>query len=211
MQLFRTFLGSIGFFIVLIVAMALADGTLTKWWNMPPRPVIVGPIDPDSELSHLMYDAGKASRAGDHARAAELLTKALAIEPGPNVISQDLHERRGNEYDFLNMFEKAYGDYDAAIRVYYYKMSEHAIRSYIGRGYASLHLEKFKRAKDDFDVVLKELPSDVPRSSATLAWRGGAWQGLGDRMHAVADYKAALALDPQNGYARRNLKALGED
>jgi tetratricopeptide (TPR) repeat protein len=177
---------------------------------MPPRPVIVNPIEPDSELSHLMYEAGKASRAENHQRAAELYTKALDIEPGPNVISQDLHALRGSEYNYLGMPEKAYADYDAAIRTYYYRMSDQAIRAYMGRGYASFYLNQYTRAKADFDVVLKELPNDVPRSSSTLAWRGGTWQGLGDREHAVADYKAALALDPKNGYARQGLKDLGE-
>lgn len=210
MRLLRLIAGWIGIVFALAIAISLADGTLWKLWNMPPRPVIVKPIEPDSELAHLMYDASEASRAGDHRQSAELYTKALAIEPGPNVISQDLHALRGSEYNYLDMPEKAYADYDAAIRVYYYRMSDSAIRAYMGRGYAAMNLRKYARAKDDFDVVLKELPGDVPRSSSTLAWRGAAWQGLGDREHAVADYKAALALDPKNEYARKGLKDLGE-
>jgi hypothetical protein len=43
-----------------------------------------------------------------------------------------------------------------------------------------------------------------------LAWRGAAWQGLGNRSHAIADYKAALTLDPNNKYARNALNDLGE-
>jgi len=35
------------------------------------------------------------------------------------------------------------------------------------------------------------------------------WIGLGDRARAVADYKAALALDPKNARAREALSALG--
>jgi tetratricopeptide (TPR) repeat protein len=202
--------------IAIALLLSVADGTLLRWGNMPPRPVIVKPIEPDSELSHLMYEAGKASRAENHQRAAELYTKALDIEPGPDVISQDLHALRGSEYNYLGMPEKAYADFDAAIRTYYYRvsdyyrMSDRAIRAYMGRGYAAMNLNQYARAKTDFDVVLKELPNDVPRSSSTLAWRGGTWQGLGDREHALADYKAALALDPKNGHARKALKDLGE-
>jgi tetratricopeptide (TPR) repeat protein len=210
MHFLRSIAGWIGIVFALAIIISLADGTLWKLWTMPLRPVIVNPIDPDSELAHLMYDASKASRAGDHRQSAELYTKALAIEPGPNVISQDLHALRGSEYNYLDIPEKAYADYDAAIRVYYYRMSDSAIRAYMGRGYAAINLRKYARAKDDFDVVLKELPDDVPRSSSTLAWRGAAWQGLGDREHAVADYKSALALDPKNEYARKGLKDLGE-
>lgn len=211
MSLIRWAFTVVGIIFGLAVLLFVSD---PKVWRLlmdtPPRPVIVNPIDPDSELSHFMYDAGKASRAGDHNKAVELLTRALAIEPGPNIISQDLHARRGSEYNYLNMAKEAFADYDAAIRVYYYKpLSNDAIRSYMGRGYAALNLRQYARAKDDFDVVLKILPNDVPRSSATLAWRGGAWQGLRDREHAVADYKASLALDPKNEYARKGLNDLG--
>ncbi len=78
----------------------------------------------------------------------------------------------------------------------------------MGRGYAAVDLGQYRRAKQDFDVVLNELPNDVPRSSSTLAWRGAAYQGLGDRERAIADYKAALALDPTNAYAQTGLKDL---
>ena len=211
MRLLRLIAGWVGIVFALVIAISIADGTLWKLWNMPPRPVIVKPIDPDSELARFMYDAVKASRSEDHRLSAELYTKALAIEPGPNVISQDLHALRGSEYNHLGMPDKAFADYDAAIRVYYYEpLSGSAIRSYMGRGYAAMNLKKYARAKDDFDVALKALPNDVPRSSATLAWRGGTWQGLGDRERAVADYKAALALDPNNKYARDALSNLGE-
>lgn len=177
-----------------------------------PKPIaMVGPITADTEPGRTMGAARAASRKGDHQRAAELYTQALAIEPGPNVISQSLHALRGSEYNFLNVADKAFADYDAAVRIGYPPpLSEQAIRAYMGRGYASFNLKKFERAKADFDIVLKALPDDVPRSSATLAWRGGAWQSLGNRELAVADYRASLALDPKNVYARDGLKSLGE-
>ncbi len=198
-------------FAIVAIAMLLAagGGTVMRLWDMPALPVIVKPIEPGSEMSRLMADARTASRADDHQKAVELYTRALAIEPGPNVISQDLHALRGSEYNYLNMPDKAFADFDAAIRIVYHApLSEPAIRAYMGRGYASLQREQYARAKDDFDVVLKALPNDVPRSSSVLAWRGNAHHGLRDRERAVADYKAALALDPNNVLARDNLAVL---
>jgi tetratricopeptide (TPR) repeat protein len=169
---------------------------------------IVNPIVPGSELSRLMHEARNASRADDHKRAAELYTQALAIEPGPNVISQDLHAMRGGEYNYLDMPKQALADYDAALKIGYYSMSTGAIRAHMGRGYALLGLRRYRRAIDDFDIVLGHVPNEVPRSSSTLAWRGAANQGLGDRERAVADYKAALVLDPRNARARDGLADL---
>jgi len=168
------------------------------------------PIEPGSELSRLFYQAGRASVTGEHQRAVDLYTRALAIEPGPNMISRDLHALRGSEYNFLDLPDKALTDYEAAIGIRYYEMSDDAIRSYMGRGYAELNLKKYAMAKDDFDTVLKTVPGDGRRSSSVLAWRGAAWQGLGNRTQAVADYKLALLLDAENTRAREGLRVLGE-
>jgi tetratricopeptide (TPR) repeat protein len=169
------------------------------------------PLAEDSEVWRLMQEARAASRADDPRRAAELYTRALAIEPGPSIWARDLHAARGSEYNTLDMPNKAFADFDAALKIGYpAPLSATAIRAYAGRGYAAVGLAQYARAKDDFDVVLKAAPNEVPRSSATLAWRGAAYQGLGDRERAIADYQASLALDPNNAYARDGLKALDQ-
>lgn len=201
----------IGAVLVIAMLLAIADGTLLRWWNMPSRMVIHAPLPfkPYSEeVLNIMKAARAASRADDHKRAVDLYTQALALEPGPNTATRDLLALRGSEYNYLNKSEQAFADYDAAIRMGFYgrPTTDGALRAFMGRGYASVNLAQYARAKQDFDAVLKELPNDVPRSSATLAWRGAAYQGLGDRAHAIADYKAALALDPHNSYAKDALK-----
>jgi len=205
----------IGAVLAIALGLAIADGTLLRWWTMPPRMVIHAPLPfkPYSEeVWDIMKTARAASRADDHKRAVALYTQALALEPGPNTATRDLLALRGSEYNYLNMSEQAFADYDAAIRMGFYgrPSTDGALRAFMGRGYASVNLAQYARAKEDFDAVLKELPSDVPRSSATLAWRGAAYQGLGDRARAIADYRAALALDPKNAYALTALKDLGE-
>ena len=119
------------------------------------------------------------------------------------------YRERGNAYNYLGRYNEALADYDKAISIGFSFSSlfprEEAM-SNLGRGYALLQLEKYRRAIDDFDVVLKV----VPRSSTALAWRGAAWQGLGNRDKAVADYKSALAIDPKIERAIVGLKSLDE-
>jgi tetratricopeptide (TPR) repeat protein len=200
----------IGGVLGLAVLIALADGAALRLWSMPPLPVMVKPVAPDSQLGRLMSAARSASRASDHTQAIGLYTQALAIEPGPNVISQSLRALRGSEYNHIGDDAKAFADFDAAIRIGYPEkpLSGNAIRAYMGRGYASVNLGQYAPAKDDFDKVLHEIPNERPRSSSTLAWRGAAYQGLGDRERATTDYKAALAIDPDNAYARNALNDL---
>lgn len=194
----------------IVAALAWFCGPVVYALVTAPRlPAIVKPVLPDSELGRLIVSARKASREENHTQAIGFYTQALALERGPNVISQDLHALRGSEHNFLGENEKAFADFDAAIRTGYFEpLSDRAIRAYMGRGYAAVNLGRYKLAKDDFHIVLKAIPADVPRSSSTLAWRGAAYQGLGDRAQAVADYKAALVLDPDNGTARQGLKDL---
>ncbi len=156
--------------------------------------------------------ARTADKAGDYATAAAHYSQALELEPGPNSASVDLLIWRGSEYNSLDdAAAKAFPDFDAAIKDGYPTgpHTDRGFRAFMGRGYAALNLGKYAAAKTDFDAVLKELPNDVPRSSHVLAWRGAAYQGLGDRAHAIGDYKASLALDPNYDYPRKGLEGLG--
>ena len=98
-------------------------------------------------------------------------------------------------------------DYDKAVALEpSFALPRDRAYSNLGRGYALLQLKQYRRAIDDFDEVLKA----VPRSSTALAWRGSAHEGLGNRDKAVADYKAALAIDPSSEGAVDGLRALNE-
>jgi hypothetical protein len=83
------------------------------------QPAIPDAIAADGEIGRLVQEALAASRARDHRRAAELYTQALAIEPGPNDTSRDLHAGRGSQYNFLRMPAQALADYDAALQIGY--------------------------------------------------------------------------------------------
>jgi len=152
------------------------------------------------------YGEGKVyGQLGQHEKAVERYTEAIRL----NSTVTTYYRERGSAYNYLGRYTEALADYDKAISIGFSFSSlfprEEAM-SNLGRGYALLQLEKYRRAIDDFDVVLQV----VPRSSTALAWRGAARQGLGQRDKAVADYKSALAIDPKSSRAIDGLKSLDE-
>ena len=48
-----------------------------------------------------------------------------------------------------------------------------------------------------------------PRYARAYANRGDIWRKMGNRDNAVADYRHALSIDPDNNLARAGLKILG--
>jgi tetratricopeptide (TPR) repeat protein len=141
---------------------------------------------------------------GQHEKAVERLTEAIRR----NAKVTTYYRKRGSAYNYLGKHNDAVADYDKALALGYYPFSipREEAHSNLGRGYALLQLKQYRRAIDDFDVVLKV----VPRASTALAWRGTAYQGLGNREKAVADYKSALAIDPSIERAIGGLKSLDE-
>ena len=215
----RLLLLALAVFAVFVAASLYQGGGRMLWvlWTHPPLPhPIPYPLAFKAFSEPVWAEivaARKADKAGDYAAAAAHYSQALKLEPGPNSASVDLLIWRGSEYNSLNDADaKAFADFDAAIKDGYPTgpHTDRGLRAFMGRGYAAQNLRRYAAAKADFDEVLKVLPNDVPRSSHVLAWRGAAYQGLGDRAHAIADYKASLALEPNNDYARKGLKDLGE-
>ena len=146
-------------------------------------------------------EGGVYDKLGQHDKAVERYTEA--IRRNPNIANY--YRERGSAYNYLGKFSDAQADYDKALALGYpIPVPGETAYSNLGRGYASLHLDQYRRAIDDFDAVLKV----VPRSSTALAWRGAAHQGLGHGPDAIADYKAALAIDPKSERAIAGLKSL---
>jgi len=48
-----------------------------------------------------------------------------------------------------------------------------------------------------------------PRYARAYANRGDIWRKKGNRDNAIADYRHALSIDPDNNLARAGLKILG--
>jgi tetratricopeptide (TPR) repeat protein len=150
------------------------------------------------------YGEGQAyEKLGQHEKAVERFTEAIRR----NAKVTTYYLERGSAYNYLAKYNEALADYDMAMALgFRFFPPREAARANLGRGYALLRLEQYRRAVDEFDAVLKV----VPRSSTALAWRGEAYQGLGSREQAVAGYKAALAIDPKNESAIHGLESLDE-
>jgi tetratricopeptide (TPR) repeat protein len=148
------------------------------------------------------YGEGQTyEKLGQHDKAVERYTEAIRR----NATVTTYYRERGSAYNYLGKFREALADYDKALELgYALPFPRETGYSNLGRGYALLHLEQYRRAIDDFDAVLKV----VPRSSNALGWRGAAYQSLGNGRQAVADYKAAVAIDPKNPSALAGLKQL---
>lgn len=150
------------------------------------------------------FGEGQAyEKLGQHEQAVERFTEAIRR----NAKVANYYRERGSAYNYLSRYREAVADYDKALAIgYSFPVPRESGYSYLGRGYARLQLKEYQDAIADFDAVLKV----VPRSSTALAWRGSAHQGLGDAANSAADYKAALAIDPESTRARDGLTSLGQ-
>lgn len=148
------------------------------------------------------YGEGQTyEKLGQHEKAVERYTEAIRR----NATVTTYYRERGSAYNYLGKFQEALADYDKALELgYAFPFPRETSYSNLGRSYALLRLKQYRRAIDDLDAVLKV----VPRSSNALGWRGEAYQWLGNGPQAIADYKAAVAIDPKNPNALSGLKQL---
>jgi tetratricopeptide (TPR) repeat protein len=138
---------------------------------------------------------------GKYELAIEKFGEAIRLEPNKRKYYVD----RGSALNYIGRYSEARADFTQALAITdKYAPARDVAMANLGRGFSELELGLFQAAIDDFDVVLKA----VPRSSNALAWQGSAYEGIGDRDHAVAAYKAALGIDPKNARALEKLKVL---
>ena len=78
------------------------------------------------------------------------------------------------------------------------------IKALIARGGAYDRNDQVERAIGDYDTVLRLDPSLADIFNA----RGELWRKKGDRPRALADFAAAIKLNPQHEAARANHKSL---
>ncbi len=78
------------------------------------------------------------------------------------------------------------------------------IKALIARAAVLARQDLVDRAIADYDVVLRLDPAQADIFNA----RGELWRKKGDRPHALADFAAAIKLNPQHEAARANYKSL---
>jgi tetratricopeptide (TPR) repeat protein len=119
------------------------------------------------------------------------LTTAIRLKPD----YERAYRVRGNFYQFLGQIDKERADYDSAIRV-----APNGAAVYVERGvFFSSHDEYAKAMAIRFD------PSDA----FVYLLRGHSYESLGRREQAIADYRKAPSLDPDDGLSSEALKNFG--
>jgi tetratricopeptide (TPR) repeat protein len=81
------------------------------------------------------------------------------------------------------------------------------IRALVARAGAYAAREMTDRAIDDYDTALRLDPTLADSFNA----RGELWRKKGDRPRALADFGAAIKLNPQHEAARANYKSLAQE
>ena len=81
------------------------------------------------------------------------------------------------------------------------------VRALIARATAFARTDRVDRAIADYDVVLRLDPTLADIFNA----RGELWRSKEDRPRALADFGAALKLNPQHEAARANYKSLAQE
>ena len=140
----------------------------------------------------------------EYAAAIGCYNEALRLRPG----TTEALMGRAAAYGRQESFAKARADYDAVLAdldrgPLRQVLIQEITRARIKRGYVNLRLGEYARAKDDFDKVLA-----VRTSRNALQWRGYALESLGDRDGALADYRAVLAIAPDEKWVAKRVQAL---
>jgi tetratricopeptide (TPR) repeat protein len=150
-------------------------------------------LDPGKSI--YAYGEGRAyEKRGDYQLAIERYSEAIRRAPEDGFY----WSARGSAYNYLKMYEQALADYERALALGGMTSRQRGM-AHLGRGWALNQLDRFDRAVKDFDKVLEI----VPRASNALKWRGFAHDRLGNNEQAIADYKAALTMAPDDWVTER--------
>lgn len=157
------------------------------------------------QLSNLlMYKRGIANRMkGEYDKAINDFESIRRSNPRFAAINTQLQiafNSRGLEAFNKKEFKKAFDDVSAAIQV-----DPQSPTPYINR--CAIYLYAWKQ----YDEAIADCSSAIrlaTRSSSAYSHRGYAYEMTNSRERAIADYKKALDIDPQNQTARTHLNRL---
>lgn len=124
-----------------------------------------------------------AFQTGNHERAAELIGRAIEIDPNHAAF----YCNRGNALLKLRQFDAAVASYDEAIR-----MKSDFADAHSNRGVALAELLQFEAAVASYDEAI----AVNPNYAEAFYNRGMALQKLGQAELAIGSYGAAIALRP---------------
>ena len=154
-------------------------------------------LDPNQAGAYLVRGLAYNRKGGNNEAIADY-SKAIALRPGvPNAYSY-----RASAYLRQNRFEEAVADTTKALELQPGSAAAHNDRAW------ALHLKgEDALALPDAENAVTLAPSSAP----SLETRAEIYEKLGRRRDAIADYRAALAIDGSLQLARDGLKRLNAD
>ncbi|MCX6245735.1 MAG: tetratricopeptide repeat protein [Bacteroidetes bacterium] len=173
----RTYLPSIGFFLVIIAALYFLFGDKYKWGAMGILFIMAG------SCSYLAYERNKVWKDD-----LSLWNDVVSKSPGkPRAITN-----RGLAYANREQWDMAIEDYSRSLQI-----DPSFPITLISRGFAYKKLELFDKAIADYT---KAIEID-PRYSTAYSNRGICYFTLGEREKAIDDFTRAIELDAGNADA----------
>jgi len=146
----------------------------------------------DRKNFHATYLLGLiAAQAGRNEQAAELIGRAIAINPN----MPDAHFNHGNVLLALRRLEQALASFDKAVR-----LKPGYLEAWANRGSVLLALARFDQALASYDKVVGLKPNDA----AAYYNRGVALEALERFGDAAESYERAIALQPNYAEAHAN-------
>lgn len=142
----------------------------------------------------------------DYVSAIADFSDAIRLDP----TSAYYYARRGQAHASRNDYARALNDYAVAIRLapadfdYYRERAD----VYINRAEASAatRIDDLNRARADFDAIIRDAKTVF---AADYEKRGQIFEKLGNRTEALADFRAALAREPNRPLSQQGLRRLG--
>jgi tetratricopeptide (TPR) repeat protein len=147
----------------------------------------------------LIFGIGVAL-AADDSETCYKLTGDEAIAACGRQISRNPNDavarhNRGVEYEKKGDYDRAFTDYDQAIRL----NPQYAL-AYHGRANAWRHKGDYDRAIADYDQEIRLNPANAEAYNG----RGNIWYDKGNYDRAIADYDQAIRIDPKFAQAYGN-------
>ena len=177
-----------------LAALLLVAGVATYQRNVvwsDPRILWEDTVAKSPGLSRVEFQLAEAYREqGECAKALPHYARAAQIDPqarhSPWYAS--IFVDWGLAYDCLNQEDEAIAKFRQAAAL---KPTAH-VYSQIGMAYG-----KLKKNSEALEALEKSLQLD-PSFSVTYRYRGGVYQNMGDLASAIADFKHALAINPND-------------
>ena len=133
------------------------------------------------------------NRKRDYDRAIADYSAAIRLEP-TNV---EAFTRRASAYSSKSQYDLSIADYAQAIR-----LAPNDSSPYFSRGSTYYyHKQDYDRAIADYNEAIRL----NPKSATSVASRGEAYEKKGDLANAHADFRAALAIEADNKWAKEGL------